>query len=141
METKLYEENHFLKELLKKYDYILAIYITGEDGSIITSEIQSELPEKLALSEETPIALAIDFNMSLEQILKTEKWKTQSIITFFENRVIFQNKINKVSYCHIICKENEYSHETIKNVIKLIKSHVDKIEDKLENLINEGDKN
>ena len=48
--------------------------------------------------------------MSLAQISKTVKWKTNSIISFFDNHIIYQRKLNKIALCHMICNEHDYCH-------------------------------
>ena len=53
------------------------------------------------------------------------------MISFFDKHVIFQKRINEVVLCHIICDENEYYHEIIKNITDKLIKKFEPIKDKL----------
>ena len=61
--------------------------------------------------------LSYYFNISLDQISKTVKWKTQNITSIYNKHVIYQSKLNDVAFCHIICKEDDYSHVVVQNIV------------------------
>ena len=84
--------------------------------------------------------LSYYFNISLDQISKTVKWKTQSITSIYNEHVIYQSKLNDVAFCHIICKEEEYSHAIVQNIVNNIKIKFKPIEQKLTEIKKENDK-
>ena len=75
--------------------------------------------------------LAYYLSMSLVQISKTVKWKTNSITSFFDNHIIYQRKLNKIALCHIICNEHDYCHAIAQAVGDEISKKFEPIEKKL----------
>ena len=60
--------------------------------------------------------LSSSFNISLDQISKTVKWNTNSITLMYNKHVVYQKKLNNVTFCHIICKEDDYNHIIVQNI-------------------------
>ena len=78
--------------------------------------------------------LAYYFSISLDQISKTVKWKTNSVTSFFDNHIIYQRKLNKVALCHIVCTENDYCHIIAQKIADEITQKFEPIENKLEEI-------
>lgn len=126
------EEVHheYLKEIINKYDFIEAIYITDFDGAVIAQELQKPIEnEDESYKKIHGILLAYNFNLSIDQTTKTEKWIMKNVTTIFDNHTIFQNKINKNSFVHFICENDKYNHEVMKEIAEDIKEKMKPIEE------------
>ena len=80
--------------------------------------------------------LAYYFSISLIQISKTVKWKTNSVTSFFDNHIIYQRKLNNVALCHMVCNENEYCHVIAEKIADEISKKFEPIEKQLEEIKN-----
>ena len=110
------KDNEYLSKILEKYDFIESIIITDYNGSLMISSFQNNpsLPEEDRKNLRS--ILSYCFNVSLDQITKTVKWKTNSITSFYDKHIIYQRKLNEVALCHMICKEDDYCHIIAQNV-------------------------
>ena len=133
------KDNEYLLKLIERYDFIESIIITDFDGSLMISAFKKETEEADEDKRKMRSALAYDFSVSINQISKTEKWKTKAITTFFDEHIIYQRKLNKVAICHIICNQNEYCHEVINTISDEICNKFASIEGKLEEIKKEVD--
>ena len=134
------KDNEYLSKILEKYDFIESIIITDYNGSLMISSFQNNpsLPE-----EERKNLLSIlsyCFNVSLDQITKTVKWKTNSITSFYDKHIIYQRKLNEVALCHMICKEDDYCHIIAQNVSDNIREKFEPIVNKLSEIKKESEK-
>ena len=134
------KDNEYLSHFLEKYDFIESIIITDYDGSLMISAFQNGLKKAEEDKKTLRTILSYYFNISLDQISKTVKWKTQSITSIYNEHVIYQSKLNDVAFCHIICKEEEYSHAIVQNIVNNIKIKFKPIEQKLTEIKKENDK-
>lgn len=134
------KDNEYLSHFLEKYDFIESIIITDYDGSLMISAFQNGLQKAEEDKKTLRTILSYYFNISLDQISKTVKWKTQSITSIYNEHVIYQSKLNDVAFCHIICKEEEYSHAIVQNIVNIIKIKFKPIEQKLTEIKKENDK-
>ena len=121
--------NEYLSKLIEKYNFIESIILTDLDGSLIAVGFKDEFEKTEEDEKNIRSILSYNFSISLDQITKISKWKTNSITSFFDKHVVYQKKLNEVVICHIICNENEYYHEIIKNV-------ADKLCKKIEPILN-----
>ena len=83
--------------------------------------------------------LSYYFSISLDQISKTVKWKTNSVTSFFDNHIIYQRKLNKVALCHIVCNESDYCHIIAQKVGDDISKKFEPIEKQLNDIKKEMD--
>ena len=134
------KDNEYLSHFLEKYDFIESIIITDYDGSLMISAFQNGLQKAEEDKKTLRTILSYYFNISLDQISKTVKWKTQSITSIYNEHVIYQSKLNDVAFCHIICKEEEYSHAIVQNIVNNITIKFKPIEQKLTEIKKENDK-
>ena len=125
------QNNEYLSKIIEKYDFIESIIITDYDGSLIALAFKNGLQKSGEDEKNIRSILSYNFSISLEQLSKVNNWKTNSVISFFDKHVIFQKKINEVVLCHIICDENEYYHEIIKNIADKLIKKFEPIKDKL----------
>ena len=121
--------NEYLSKLIEKYNFIESIILTDLDGSLIAVGFKDEFEKTEEDEKNIRSILSYNFSISLDQISKISKWKTNSITSFFDKHVVYQKKLNEVVICHIICNENEYYHEIIKNI-------ADKLGKKIEPILN-----
>ncbi len=84
--------------------------------------------------------LSSSLNISLDQISKTVKWNTNSITLMYNKHVVYQKKLNNVTFCHIICKEDDYNHVIVQNIGNNLKGKFEPLEKKLIEIKNENDK-
>ena len=138
-EQDLNKDNEYLLKLIERYDFIESIIITDFDGSLMISAFKKDSEEADEDKRKMRSALAYDFSVSINQISKTEKWKTKAITTFFDEHIIYQRKLNKVAICHIICNQNEYCHEIVNTISDEICKKFASIENKLEEIKKEVD--
>ena len=134
------KDNEYLSKILEKYDFIESIIITDYDGSLMISSFQNNpsLPEEERKNLRS--ILSYCFNVSLDQITKTVKWKTNSITSFYDKHIIYQRKLNEVALCHMICKEDDYCHIIAQNVADNIREKFEPIEKKLNEIKKESEK-
>ena len=134
------KDNEYLSKILKRYDFIESIIITDFDGSLMISSFQNNpsLPEEERKNLRS--ILSYCFNVSLDQITKTVKWKTNSITSFYDKHIIYQRKLNEVALCHMICKEDDYCHIIAQNVADNIREKFEPIEKKLSEIKKESEK-
>ena len=134
------KDNEYLSKIIEKYDFIESIIITDYNGSLMISSFQNNpsLPEEDRKNLRS--ILSYCFNVSLDQISKTVKWKTNSITSFYDKHIIYQRKLNDVAMCHIICKEDDYCHIIVQNIADNIREKFEPIEKKLSEIKQENDK-
>ena len=134
------KDNEYLSKILEKYDFIESIIITDYNGSLMISSFQNNpsLPEEERKNLRS--ILSYCFNVSLDQISKTVKWKTNSITSFYDKHIIYQRKLNEVALCHMICKEDDYCHIIAQNVADNIREKFEPIEKKLNEIKKESEK-
>ena len=134
------KDNEYLSKILEKYDFLESIIITDFDGSLMISSFQNSN----SLSEEDKknlrSILSYCFNVSLDQISKTVKWKTNSVTSFYDKHIIYQRKLNEVALCHMICKEDDYCHILAQNIADDIREKFEPIEKKLSEIKKENEK-
>ena len=134
------KDNEYLSKIIEKYDFLESIIITDFDGSLMISSFQNSN----SLSEEDKknlrSILSYCFNVSLDQISKTVKWKTNSVTSFYDKHVIYQRKLNEVALCHMICKEDDYCHILAQNIADDIREKFEPIEKKLSEIKKENEK-
>ena len=134
------KDNEYLSKIIEKYDFIESIIITDYNGSLMISSFQNNpsLPEEDRKNLRS--ILSYCFNVSLDQISKTVKWKTNSITSFYDQHIIYQRKINDVALCHMICKEDDYCHIIAQNIADNIREKFEPIEKKLSEIKKESEK-
>ena len=130
-DLSLYNDNDYLLKIIEKYDFIEAIIITDYDGSLMISAFKKGIEKTEDEKKNLRSVLAYYFNISLDQISKTVKWKTNSVTSFFDNHIIYQRALNKVALCHMICVENEYCHIIAQKVAEEISKKFEPIEKQL----------
>ena len=121
----------YLSALMEKYEFIESIYITDNNGGIIISSNnkQENLSEmKLKVKE----YLSYNLLVSMDQIKKTQKWNTKNITTFFDNHVLYQRQLCKNVQCHIICNQDNYSHEIVNEISDELVQKFEPIQNKFE---------
>ena len=123
------ESNEYLSKIIERYSFIESIILSDIDGSLIAVGFKDGFEKIEENEKDIRSILSYNFEISLDQISKTYKWKTNSITLFFDKHVIYQKKLNEIVICHIICNENEYFHEITKNV-------ADKLGKKFESILN-----
>ena len=128
------KDNDYLLKIIEKYDFIESIIITDYDGSLMISAFQNGVKKTEEEKKNLRSVLSYYFNISLEQISKTVKWKTNSVTTFFDNHIIYQRKLNKIALCHMVCSENEYCHIIAQKVADEISKKFEPIEKQLSDI-------
>ena len=134
------KDNEYLSKILERYDFIESIIITDFDGSLMISSFQKGEPKSEEDKKNLRSVLSYYFSISLDQISKTVKWKTNSVTSFYDKHVIYQRKLNDVALCHMICKEDDYCHIIVQNIADNIKEKFEPIEKKLSEIKKENDK-
>ena len=134
------KDNEYLSKILEKYDFIESLIITDYNGSLMISSFQNNpsLPEEERKNLRSILSYCL--NVSLDQISKTVKWKTNSITSFYDKHIIYQRKLNEVALCHMICKEDDYCHIIAQNVADNIREKFEPIEKKLSEIKKESEK-
>ena len=134
------KDNEYLSKIIEKYDFIESIIITDYNGSLMISSFQNNpsLPEEDRKNLRS--ILSYCFNVSLDQISKTVKWKTNSITSFYDQHIIYQRKLNDVALCHMVCKEDDYCHIIAQNIADNIREKFEPIEKKLSEIKKESEK-
>ena len=140
-DQQISQSNEYLSKIIEKYDFIESIILTDSDGSLIALAFKKGF-EKTGEDEKNIRAnLSYNFSISLDQLTKVNNWKTNSIISFYDKHVLYQQKINEVVFCHIICDKNEYYHEIMKNISDKITKKCEPIKDKLIEIKNKKPQN
>ena len=134
------KDNEYLSKIIEKYDFIESIIITDNDGSLMISSFKNGIEKTEEDKKNLRSVLAYYLSMSLDQISKTVKWKTNSVTSFYDKHVIYQRKLNDVALCHMICKEDDYCHIIAQNIADNIREKFEPIEKKLSEIKKENDK-
>ena len=125
------KDNEYLSKILEKYDFIDSIIITDFDGSLMISSFRNSKFQNDEDQKSLRSALSYCLNVSLDQISKTVKWNTNSITLMYNKHVVYQKKLNNVTFCHIICKEDDYNHIIVQNIGNNLKGKFEPLEKKL----------
>ena len=133
------KDNDYLSKIIEKYDFIESIIITDYDGSLMISAFKNGLEKSEEDKKNLRSVLSYYFSISLDQISKTVKWKTNSVTSFFDNHIIYQRKLNKVALCHIVCNESDYCHIIAQKVGDDISKKFEHIEKQLNDIKKEMD--
>ena len=133
------KDNDYLSKIIEKYDFIESIIITDYDGSLMISAFKNGLEKSEEDKKNLRSVLSYYFSISLDQISKTVKWKTNSVTSFFDNHIIYQKKLNKVALCHIVCNESDYCHIIAQKVGDDISKKFEPIEKQLNDIKKEMD--
>ena len=128
------KNNDYLSKIIEKYDFIESIIITDYDGSLMISAFKSGLEKNEEDKKNLRSVLSYYFSISLDQISKTVKWKTNSLTSFFDNHIIYQRKLNKVALCHMVCSEKDYCHIIAQKVGDEISKKFEPIENQLNDI-------
>ena len=128
------KDNEYLSKIIEKYDFIESIIVTDYDGSLMISAFKNSLEKTEEDKKSLRSVLAYYFSISLIQISKTVKWKTNSVTSFFDNHIIYQRKLNKMALGHIVCNEKEYSHILAQKVADEISKKFESFEKQLEEI-------
>jgi hypothetical protein len=128
------KDNDYLSQIIEKYEFIESIIITDYDGSLMISAFKSGLKKSEEDKKNLRSILSYYFSISLEQISKTVKWKTNSVTSFFDNHIIYQRKLNSVALCHIVCNESEYCHIIAQKIGDEISKKFEPIEKQLNDI-------
>ena len=128
------KDNDYLSKIIEKYDFIESIIITDYDGSLMISAFKSGLEKSEEDKKNLRSVLSYYFSISLDQISKTVKWKTNSVTSFFDNHIIYQRKLNSVALCHIVCNESEYCHIIAQKIGDEISKKFEPIEKQLNDI-------
>ena len=128
------KNNDYLSKIIEKYDFIESIIITDFEGSLMICAFKNGIEKTEDDKKNLRSNLSYYFSISLDQISKTVKWKTNSITSFFDNHIIYQRKLNKVALCHIICNEGDYCHIIAQKVADEISKKFEPIEKQLEDI-------
>ena len=133
------KDNDYLSQIIEKYEFIESIIITDYDGSLMISAFKNGLEKSEEDKKNLRSVLSYYFSISLDQISKTVKWKTNSVTSFFDNHIIYQRKLNKVALCHIVCNESDYCHIIAQKVGDDISKKFEPIEKQLNDIKKEMD--
>ena len=128
------KNNDYLSKIIEKYDFIESIIITDYDGSLMISAFKNGLEKSEEDKKNLRSVLSYYFSISLDQISKTVKWKTNSVTSFFDNHIIYQRKLNKVALCHMVCSEKDYCHIIAQKVGDEISKKFEPIENQLNDI-------
>ena len=128
------KDNDYLSQIIEKYEFIESIIITDYDGSLMISAFKSGLKKSEEDKKNLRSVLSYYFSISLDQISKTVKWKTNSVTSFFDNHIIYQRKLNSVALCHIVCNESEYCHIIAQKIGDEISKKFEPIEKQLNDI-------
>ena len=135
------KSNEYLSKIIEKYDFIESIILTDFDGSLIALAFKEGLEKGSEDEKNIRAILSYNFAISLDQLTKTNKWKTNSITSFFDKHVLYQKKLNEVVISHFICNQNEYYHEIMTNISDKLSKKFEPILNKLIEIKKESEAN
>lgn len=133
-EEKNDEMNKYLNKILDKYNFINLIFITDEDGSSIAMAYKKKGEESFDENNKIKILFTFKFKSFYEQISKIEKWGVNSIVAYYDNYIVYQEKINKDLFIHFLCMKENYNQEVLKEIKEDIGEKLEKEMKTLENL-------
>ena len=137
----------YLDALALKFSFIKLILITDFEGALILSSANgSEFESKVQNNEievqddekfaKVKITVPNLFNTAIDQCHKIEKMKTKSLTLVYNNNVLFQAKINKVNFVHVIVDAKTYNYEILKEISQEIDEMGKAYEKDFEKIIN-----
>lgn len=114
----------YLRELLKKFDFIQGIWITDNEGALVLSDSRDKLSESESQESQEEndknlklkVSLSFLFNSAIDQITKIEKWKTKNLVTIYDTIAIFQSKLSKSLFAHFLCDANNFNYGILNEI-------------------------
>ena len=139
-EEKNNEMDKYLNKILDKYNFIDLIFLTNEEGATLVMTNRRKGEESMDENNKIQILFGYKFKSFYEQFLKTGKWGVNSIVAYYENHIVYQEKINKDYFIHFVCIKENYNQEILKEIKEDIEEKLLKEMKTLENLKKEINK-
>lgn len=136
--------NNYFQELQKKFEFIEEFWVTDYEGALIAGSKKQQNIENEEESERNnkiKVSLSFLFNSAMDQISKIEKWKTKNLVTIYDNYTIYQARVNKSVFIHILCLSKNFNYEIMREITSDISEKLTKIEKELENLTQSNENN
>jgi hypothetical protein len=124
----------YLNNILDKYNFIELIFLTNEEGASIATANKRKGEESLDEDNKIKILFSYKFKSFYEQISKTEKWGVNCIVSYYDNHIVYQEKINKELFIHFVCVKENYNQELLKDIREDIGEKIEKDINTLENV-------
>jgi len=132
----------YLRELLKKFDFIEGIWITDNEGALILSEtkdqmIQNESQDNQEENDKNlklKVSLSFLFNSAIDQITKIEKWKTKNLVTIYNTIAIFQSKLSRSLFAHFLCDSNNFNYGILNEISQELRENLIQLDKDMEQM-------
>lgn len=124
----------YLNNILDKYNFIELIFLTNEEGASIAMANKRKGEESIDEDNKIKILFSYKFKSFYEQISKTEKWGVNCIVSYYDNHIVYQEKINKELFIHFVCVKENYNQELLKDIREDIGEKIEKDIKTLENV-------
>ena len=113
---------------------LVAASMRNEDSKISHENSQEDKQGETERFQKIKTSLSLLFPNALEQIGRSEKWKTKNFITMYDTVTVFQSKINKTILVHLLCDSKTFNYEVTKEIVSEIQEKLLKIEKEIDNL-------
>ncbi len=129
----------YLKEIIKKFDFIQGIWITDFEGALLMGEVRESEGRNDTEEKERNLKLKISisflFNSAIDQMMKIEKWNFKSLLTIYENHTIFQFRLSKSIFVHFLCDSNTFNNGIINDISNEFRSKLIQFDKDVEKLV------
>ena len=133
----------YLKEIIKKFDFIQGIWVTDFEGALIMGEIREQEAEAEVEEKERNLKLKISlsflFNSAIDQIMKIEKWSFKSLLSIYDNIAIYQFRLSKSIFVHFLCDSNTFNNGILNEISSEFKSKLIQFDKEVEQLVQNSD--
>ena len=129
----------YLKEIVKKFDFIQGIWITDFEGALLMGEVRESDGQPDSEEKERYLKLKISisflFNSAIDQIMKIEKWNFKSLLTIYDEHTIFQFRLSKSIFVHFLCDSDNFNYGIINEISNEFKSKLIQFDKEVEKLV------
>ena len=126
-------ENDYLNLIIEKYDFIEAIFIIDLKGNEMCYAKNKKIFQKLGKTELEKLENLLNYEYNIISTQNKNK-NLKSIVSFYNNFIIYQKTINEMTNIHFICNKQNYNHEIVKFIIYDLSVKINLIYKELENV-------
>ncbi len=116
------ESDEYFKKIISKFQYINYIWITDCEGVIIKNICNKNLDNRIL--EKLKNLVTFGINSTSDQLQKTQKEKLKSIITIYDEQLLFQVKLSQSIFLHILSDSQTTNIEMLKIVANDISENI-----------------
>lgn len=120
------DSDEYFKKIITRFQYINYIWITDCEGVVIKN-VCNKSTQKLfdsKILEKLKNLVTFGINSTSDQLQKTQKEKLKSIITIYDEQLLFQVKLSQSIFLHILSDSLNTNIEMLKTIANDISENI-----------------